>query len=85
MSLIKKIDVEKHFAARRAMRRGTIGPLGLPGAARIKPAAPQKKAPAFIEDFAGEHSSPSASATSIPLTSDSSRSRLLRAPGIRQV
>jgi hypothetical protein len=85
MSLIKKIDVEKHFAERRAMRLGTIRTLGLPGAARIKPAASRKKAPAFIEDFALEHSSPSVSTASIPLTSDSGRSRLLRAPGIRQV
>jgi hypothetical protein len=32
MSLIKKIDVEKHFAARRAMRLGRSGPLSQAGA-----------------------------------------------------
>ena len=43
MSLIKKIDVEKHFAARRAMRLGRIGPASQPGAAGIKSAAKRKR------------------------------------------
>ena len=30
MALIKKIDVDKYFAARRAMRLGRIGPVSRP-------------------------------------------------------
>jgi hypothetical protein len=57
MSLIKKIDVDKHLAARRAMRLGRMPLMWPPGAARTKPAVPQKKAPAFKQDFVLEHSS----------------------------
>jgi hypothetical protein len=84
MSLIKKIDVEKHFAARRAMRRGGIRLPSLPGAAHINPAPAQKETPAFIEDYAVEHSLRSACVAPLPITSDVGRSRLLRAPGSRQ-
>jgi hypothetical protein len=57
MSLIKKIDVDKHLAARRAMRLGRMPLMWPPSAARTKPAVPQKKAPAFKQDFVLEHSS----------------------------
>jgi hypothetical protein len=53
MSLIKKVDVDKHFAARRAMRLGRTGPLGQIGA-RIEPAAKAKSSAAFIEVVAPE-------------------------------
>ena len=46
MSLIKKVDVEKHFAARRAMRLGRMQPLGQLGAAGIKSATKRKRVPA---------------------------------------
>jgi hypothetical protein len=49
MGLIKKVDVEKHLAARRAMRLGRTGPLGQ-FSARSAPAAEAKSAAAFIED-----------------------------------
>jgi hypothetical protein len=49
MGLIKKVDVYKHFAARRAMRLGRTGPLSQVGA-RVKPAAKAKMAAVFIED-----------------------------------
>ena len=39
MSLIKKIDVDKHFAARRAMRLGRMQPLSQLGTAGTKSAA----------------------------------------------
>jgi hypothetical protein len=84
MTLIKKIDVEKHFAARRAMRLGRIRPLCQPGAARNVPAVAAKNTPAFSEDFTQEHSSPEVSAVSIPITSVSGENRLLRPPGSRQ-
>ena len=64
MTLIKKIDDEKHFAARRAMRLGRTG-------ARIKPAPKARNAPAFIEDVTPGHSFLGASVTSTPIASDS--------------
>jgi hypothetical protein len=53
MSLIKKVDVDKHFAARRAMRLGRTGPLGQIGA-RIEPAAQAKNSAASIEGVTPE-------------------------------
>lgn len=85
MSLIKKIDVEKHLAARRAMRLGRVQPLSQPGAAGIKLAANRKSVPAIVEDVTLGHSSPSISSASIPITSDSGGIRLLRPQGSRQV
>jgi hypothetical protein len=84
MSLIKKIDVEKHLEARRAMRLGRTGPLSRP-VARIEPAPKAKNAPAFIEDVIPGHSSPSASVTSIPIVADSDGSRGFTVPPSRQV
>ncbi len=45
MILIKKIDVEKHFAARRAARLGRMGPASQFGAAGTKSAAKKKSVP----------------------------------------
>jgi hypothetical protein len=84
MTLIKKIDVEKHFAARRAKRLGTIRQLGQPGAARIVRASTAKNAPAPVQDGAREHSSPGVSSASIPIQSGSGGHLLLRPPGSRQ-
>jgi hypothetical protein len=84
MGLIKKIDVEKHFAARRAMRLGRTGPLSPLGAAGIKSAAERKRVPASAEALTSGHSSPSVSSASIPIPSDPRRNRLLRPPGVRQ-
>jgi hypothetical protein len=85
MSLIKKIDVDNHFAERRARRLGRMPLMSHPGAARMKPAASAKRAPAFKRDFVLEHSSPTVTATSIPIASDAGPSRLLRRPGSREV
>jgi hypothetical protein len=60
MGLIKKIDVDKHFAAWRAMRLGRTGPLSQVGSRR-EPAAMAKNAPASIAVDAVEHSSPTES------------------------
>jgi hypothetical protein len=84
MSLIKKVDVEKHFAARRAMRLGRTGPLSGPGA-RMKPAPNADNAPALIEEVTPGHSSPSASVTPIPIAADSDGPRGFTAPRSRQV
>ena len=85
MSLIKKIDVEKHFADRRARRLGRMQPFSQPRAAVVKPAAKSKRVLASAEDVALGHSSPSISSDSIPIRSDYGRNRLLRSPGSRQV
>jgi len=70
MSLIKKINVEEHFAARRRMRLGKTGPLSQ-FSARMKAAAAAKKVPVPIAVDAAGDSSPSASVTPIPTAADS--------------
>jgi hypothetical protein len=61
MSLIKKIDVEAHFAARRRMRLAAVGFRREPsskGVSGHKPATAEAQATGFKEDFSLEHSSP---------------------------
>ena len=84
MGLIKKIDVEKYFAARRAMRLGRIGLVSQPDATGIGPTQKAAAASRSIGNLTLGHSSASASFASIPSTSDSGRNRLLRPPGSRQ-
>jgi len=84
MVLIKKIDVERHFAARRAMRLGRMQPLSQLGTAGTKSAAKSNRVPASAETPTLEDSSPGVSSASIPITSGSGRNRLLRPPGSRQ-
>ncbi len=84
MGLIKKIDVEKHFAERRAMRLGRLRPLSPLGAAGIKPGAKKERVPAAVKDLNPEPSSASGSSASASNPSDSGGNRLLRPPGIRQ-
>jgi hypothetical protein len=84
MALIKKIDVEKHFAERRAMRLGRIWPVSQPGADGVKSAAKRKRVPASADALTVGNFSPSVSSASIPIMSDSGRNRLLRPPGSRQ-
>ncbi len=84
MSLIKKVDVEKHFAARRAMRLGRTVPVSQPASAGIRSSAKGNTVPASAEVLAVGHSSPSVSHASIPIMSGSGRTRLLRPPGSRQ-
>ena len=63
MTLIKKIDVPRYFAARRAERRLAAG-FGTPSrsAADLKAEPARKKAneASFGEDFIQDHSSPRA-------------------------
>jgi hypothetical protein len=66
MSLIKKIDVPRHFAARRAMRRAGVQFTRPPLAtviAEVKTVDTDSNAHGFIEDFSLEHSSPRAPVT----------------------
>jgi hypothetical protein len=83
MALIKKIDVDKYFAAKRAMRLARIWPVSQPVAAGTVPAAKRKRVPAPAEALTLEHFSPSVSSAPIPII-DSGRNRLLRPPGSRQ-
>jgi len=84
MGLIKKIDVDKYFAAKRAMRLRRLGLVSQHGSAEIKSAATRKRVQASAEALTLGHSSPSVSSTLVPMTSDSGRNRLLRPPGSRQ-
>ena len=84
MTLIKKIDVEKHFAARRAMRLGRMQPLSQLGAAGIKSGVKKNRVPVSGKALTLGHSYPSVSSAAIPITSNSGRNRLLRPLGIRQ-
>jgi hypothetical protein len=66
MTLIKKIDVNEHFAVRRRMRRAAAGLLSQPDATGFsgpEAASAKAKASGFREDYSLEHSSPSVSAT----------------------
>jgi hypothetical protein len=60
MSLIKKIDVKEHFAARRAIRLAEARSINKPDAAgmpEIKAARTKTIRRDFVEDFSVEHSS----------------------------
>jgi hypothetical protein len=62
MSLIKKIDVEKHFAAKREIRRTGALLVSRPDAPSIseaKTAGTKACAQDFVADFSLEHSSSS--------------------------
>lgn len=65
MSLIKKIDVEKHFAARRAVRRDRIGQVSQRDMTGIETSRIAAHSPGFIQNLAVGHSSPGDSAASI--------------------
>jgi hypothetical protein len=83
MSLIKKIDVEEHFAARRAMRLGRTGPLSKSGA-RMQPAATAKSAPASIQAGATGHSSTGTSVASVSIAADLDGQSVPAVPRSRQ-
>ena len=59
MTLIKKIDVEKYFAAKRAMRRTGAQLVARPDASGIletKMTGTKTNARDFVEDFSAQHS-----------------------------
>jgi hypothetical protein len=64
MSLIKKIDVKKHFAAQKQMKRAASRLVSQPGQTKVsevKPAGARSDNSDFVEDFSLEHSSSSGS------------------------
>jgi hypothetical protein len=91
MALIKKADVNQHFAARRAMRRNAFRSVSQPlpaGRTATVPAATGPivtgpDAPGFAKDFILEHSSPDAPVTSPANGVKSGKSRESAAPGSR--
>jgi hypothetical protein len=83
MSLIKKIDVDKHFAARRAKRLGRTGPLSR-ASARIAPGTTAKNASAPVKDGAMGHSSQRESVTPVSIGPDSDGFRVPTLPRNRQ-
>ena len=84
MGLIKKIDVEAHFAARRAMRLGGSGPMSRLGANWIKAGVKSKKVPASAQAVISSLSPVGITSPSTPIASDSVQNRLLRPPGSRR-
>ena len=68
MSLIKKADVEEHFAARRAMRLGRPRPMSQqPKATVIERTGTAANAPRSIGNSTLELSSPSIPAVVVPI------------------
>jgi hypothetical protein len=68
MSLIKKIDVKKHFAARRAKRRAearSVTQVDGTAIPETKAVGAKTNAQALVEDFPLEHSASSSSCDSI--------------------
>jgi hypothetical protein len=84
MSLIKKIDVEKHFAARRALRLGRVLPASRSDATGFKPAAKKNSVRASAETLPLAKSSASVSPPPTLITSNPGRNGLMRPTGSRQ-
>jgi hypothetical protein len=86
MVLIKKVDVDQHFAARRAMRRNAFRSVSQPlpsVRSETEPAATGADAPGFAEDFTLEHSSSRVSVTPHAIGAGSVESHVPAAPGSR--
>ena len=68
MSLIKKVDVEEHFAAKRAMRLGRVRPIGqLPKATVAAHTGTAAKAPRSFGNVTSGPASPDVPAVVIPI------------------
>jgi len=83
MVLIKKVDVNQHFAARRAMRRNAFQSVSQPLPSTrpgTEPIAAKPEAPGFSEDFILEHSSSSAPVTSLEIGAESDGIHVPAAP-----
>jgi hypothetical protein len=67
MSLIKKVDVKKHLAERRAMRLAAAKLVSRPdtvGSPETIPTKTRKNHPGFVDDFFLEHTTSIVSVTS---------------------
>ena len=87
MGLIKKIDVPKHFAARRAMRLASRQPVSLPdatGFSEIEPVSAAARASEFKKDFALEHTSSKLTTISAPIAADIAGNYVISAPRSRK-
>ena len=84
MALIKKIDVEEYFAARRAMRLGRERRVSQTSAAGSGPTKKAASPPLAVGNLSQGDSSSSVSFASLPITSNPVPNRLLRPPGSRQ-
>jgi hypothetical protein len=74
MSLIKKINVDKYFAERRAMRLGRVGLMSRTDAIGIEPTGKARNAARSTGNLTLGSVSDSASAPSIPIASDAGSS-----------
>jgi hypothetical protein len=84
MSLIKKIDVKAHFAARRAMRLRAAASASQPDATGFSGVAPDVQkgnAACFVEDFARERSSEGVSVAPVAIAGESGKKQ---APTLRE-
>jgi len=70
MTLIKKVDVDNHFAEKRATTLRRLGLLRQPAAAATLPAEKPAKAKRSNSSRTQRNSFPSVSATSIPIVAD---------------
>lgn len=85
MSLIKKVDVEEHFAARRAMRLGRAMPLGQLSKATVAGnKGTAAKTPRSIGNVTSRPSSPIIPAVAIPIVAGFGARENYTLPGIRQ-
>jgi hypothetical protein len=85
MSLIKKVDVEEHFAARRAMKLGRVRPMGqLPKTAAVGRTGTSAKAPLPGGNVISGPSSPGVPAVVIPIVAGTSARDNRTLPGSRQ-
>lgn len=87
MSLIKKIDVKEHFAAKRRMRLVAARQASLADATGFSGAAtdiPEANCSDFVEDFLGEQSSLGLSVGSAAIVDESGGRQMPTVPESRQ-
>lgn len=84
MALIKKIDVDNYFAAKRATRLGRNWPVSKPAAAVTEPTGKPAKAKRSMGIRIPKNSSPSIPATVIPIAPSSGVRWNRTSPGSRQ-
>ncbi|MGB6690848.1 MAG: hypothetical protein WBE76_23690 [Terracidiphilus sp.] len=87
MSLIKKIDVKEHFAAKRRMRLVAARQASLAdatGFSGVEPDLQRANAADCVEDFLGENSSPGQSVASAAIADESGGRQVPTVPESRQ-
>lgn len=87
MSLIKKIDVKEHFAAKRRMRLVVARQASLPdatGFSGVAPDVPRANASDLVEDILGKPPSPGQSIVSAAVADESGGKQVPIAPESRR-